>query len=208
MFFRDRMPEITIPQELFFDHLIAPGSLWYYYFDSILQTIFLRCHAILCNAECRDTYYRSRLLGFEEVLLSICYRLLKFRSLKESRGNPDVPAMYHLGLTVFMMSTFLQFNHHKIINHRLLSRCLEEVADFQSYENQDYFYFWFVMISGIWVANDEDGNWATQAIRETTSRQCITTWDQARQILRMFPWVHDLHDEPGYQLWTKVKRDQ
>ncbi|KAJ5088898.1 hypothetical protein N7456_012514 [Penicillium angulare] len=144
-------------------------------------------------------------LGFEEVLISTCYRLLKFRPLLESRKNHGVSAMYHLGLISFMMSTFLQFNHQKIINHRLLSVCLQESSESQASENHGFLYFWFVMIAGIWVSNDEDGEWAIRRIRETTSLQSINTWDEAQRVLCMFPWVHDLHSQYGYELWSMAR---
>ncbi|KAJ5737745.1 uncharacterized protein N7483_002870 [Penicillium malachiteum] len=210
IFFRDNMPDLATQQELIFDPFMIPGSVasGYYHVGSTLQKIFsdvMRFCAMM-NAEIRTT--SLDFLGFEEILISICYRLLKFRSLNELKNNPDIHSMFHLGLTVFTMSTFLQFDRHKIISHRFLSTCLQEVSRFQSYGNQDHLNFWFLMVGGIWVANDEDGDWAICTIRETTHRQGITTWNQARSILCMFPWIHGLHDQPGYDLWTRAQANQ
>ncbi|KAJ5626571.1 hypothetical protein N7528_003998 [Penicillium herquei] len=204
MFFRDNMPEFVPQQELIFDQLMMPGSFGYCHVDSNLQMIFsdVMRFCAMVNTETSTTL---DFLGFEEILVSICYRLLKFRSLKESKENPDVHALYHLGLTVFTMSTFLQFNHHKITKHTFLSTCLQEVSRSQLYADQDYLTFWFLMVAGVWVSNDQDGDWAIRGMRETTTRQGITTWNQAQSILCMFPWIHRLHDQPGYDLWIQVQ---
>lgn len=138
--------------------------------------------------------------------MSVCYRLLKFRSLDESRKLCDLQTIYHVGLLLFMMTTFLQFNRHRIMNHKLLSLCLRDALDTETHGEEDGLILWFMVVGGIWVSNDVEGNWLYQRIWETSVRRRIDTWDEVRHIVCMFPWIHALHDQPGYELWSKIQR--
>ena len=51
---------------------------------------------------------------FEEMLISICYRLMRFRPLHVPWRRATTEAAYHIGLTMFTMSFFLQNERRRV----------------------------------------------------------------------------------------------
>ncbi|KAH8703375.1 hypothetical protein BGW36DRAFT_369254 [Talaromyces proteolyticus] len=208
MYFRDRMAEVRnllISKGLRLDYPLTSQPARYNQLYPSLQGIFSDVISFcrLLNAKTHNLVIDF--LTFEEVLVSICYRLLNFRSLNESRKYSDVQNIYHVGLIVFMMTTFLQFNRHRIMNHRLLSLCLRDVMDTELHRDEDDLTLWFMIIGGIWISDGAEGGWINQRIQKMAVRRRINTWDEARRSVCMFPWVHALHDQPGCKLWSLVQ---
>lgn len=209
MFFRDCMTDVRrtlLAKGLQLDYPLASPTARYNQVPICLQDIFsdVMGFCALLNTQTRTLVLDF--LGFEEVLMSICYRLLNFRSLNESRKSSDLQTIYHVGLIVFMMTTFLQFNRHRIMNHRLLSLCIRDVLDTEVHGGDDDLNFWFMIIGGIWISDSIEDDWLHQRIRRMAVRRRIDRWDEARHVLCMFPWVNTLHDQPGYKLWNEMQK--
>lgn len=208
MFFRNCMTEVRktlLSKGCQLDHpLTSPPAR--YNLSICLQDIFSDVMSFCSLLNTGTSTLVLDFLSFEEVLMSVFYRLLNFRSLNESRKCSDLQAIYHVGLIVFMMTTFLQFNRHKIMNHRLLSLCIRDVLDSEIHGGDDDLTFWFMIVGGIWASDDIKGDWLHQRIRGMAVRRRIDSWNEARQILCMFPWANALHDKPGYKLWNKMQK--
>lgn len=144
-------------------------------------------------------------LIFEEIIASIFYRLLRFRSLNDSRLYSDIQTVYHVGLIIFMMTTFLQFNNQRIIDHSLLSQCLRDVLDSELYEHDEDAILWLMIVGGIWVSGSVDGDWITPRIRNLAQRRSVSTWDEALMYVCEFPWIYSLHNPPAHELWSRVQ---
>ena len=125
-YFRNRMPEVqkSLASKGFCFELNSTAFLIEHnglepYLLHILLDIMSVCS--LFNNLPKDTL---DLETFQEIKISLCYRLLRFRSLDETRQQSDIQTAYHLGFVIFMMTTFLQHDRRRIIDFKLIPLCL------------------------------------------------------------------------------------
>ena len=145
------------------------------------------------------------LYRFQEATVSICYRLLGFRTLEESRRKSDIQSAYHIGLVILMLSILVQSNQSRAIKYELVALCLRDVLESGLDEIEDGLTFWLLILGGFWISGEEELGWAVSRLQRMASRLRITTWDEARSCLRRFPWIHAIHDKPGQKLWDQVR---
>lgn len=143
------------------------------------------------------------LVAFQEMQVSIGYRLFQFSSLQSPKHECTVQAAYYVGLTIFLMTMFLQFDHRRMMDYELISLCLKDVLD-GGLDRQDEsgLALWLTLIGGIWVSRDADGEWLGPRLRREAQRLGLESWDRALDIISKFPWIHTLHDEPGHKVWN------
>lgn len=210
LYFRDRMPNIQrslASKGFIFDLNRTEFPEKQHILDSHLHQILLDTMNI-CSLFNNLQKHTIDLETFQEIKISLCYRLLRFRSLHEIRLRSDIQTAYHLGLIILMMTTFLQHDSRRIMTFNLIPLCLEEVLASGLDEHRDEFMLWFMMIGGIWMSADVDGNLLASETRVTAQRLGITTWKEARNIVSKFPWVYSLHDEPGCSFWNCLYDDR
>ena len=61
---------------------------------------------------------------FGEVIISICYRLLLFRSIDEALCQLDSQSAVHIGVLIFVMTIFLHRNRRQVVDFSLITHCL------------------------------------------------------------------------------------
>ncbi|KAK7751743.1 hypothetical protein SLS62_006228 [Diatrype stigma] len=142
------------------------------------------------------------LVTFQEMQVSIGYRLFQFSSLGSPRHECAVQAAYHVGLTIFLMTMFLQFDHRRMMDYDLISLRLKDVLG-GGLDRQDEsgLLLWLTLIGGIWVSRDAHREWLGPKLRREAQRLGLESWDKALDVISKFPWVHTLHDEPGHTVW-------
>ncbi|CVL00695.1 uncharacterized protein FMAN_10039 [Fusarium mangiferae] len=173
--------------------------------DSTLQEAF--CDVIgLCRLlnEHQDEKPLD-LLEFQEVLVSICYRLLQFRTIGQSRLKQDTQSTYHIGLCLFMMSVYFNNTQDRIARRGLIKTLVKEAIVSKFSEHEDDFKFWLLILGGISVSLLDGREWFVEKLREQASLLGIITWEQAKDCLARFPWMNAIHDEPSRKLWDQVR---
>lgn len=143
-------------------------------------------------------------MTFLEILTSLCYRLLRFRSLGDASTRCDVQAGYHIGLTIFMMTLFLQNDRRRMIKYCLIPVCLRNVLQSEVAEQEDEDALWLMIIGGIWISGEPESDWLAPRIRSMAQRLGLDSWDKARDCLCKYPWIGSQHDQPGRELWNRV----
>lgn len=143
-------------------------------------------------------------MTFLEILISLCYRLLLFRSLSDASTRCDVQAGYHIGLTIFTMTLFLQSDRRRMINYSLIPVCLRSVLRSEVAEQEDEDSLWLMIIGGIWISDEPDSDWLALRIRSMAQRLGLDSWDKARDRVSKYPWIGSQHDQPGHELWNRV----
>jgi hypothetical protein len=207
-FFRDRM------------HLVR-ASLWAHdvrldlnsslcsnpkdWLDPRLYDVFLDVMSI-CSVFNQSGSESVDYIIFLEALISLCYRLLKFRSMSDASMLCDEQSAYHIGLTIFMMTTFLQYDRRRLINYSLVPVCLEKVVQYESRMHGDDFYLWLLTIGGIWISDEPNNMWLAPRLRTMAQRLGLDSWEEAQVLIRQFPWITGLHDQPGRELWNRVHK--
>lgn len=141
---------------------------------------------------------------FLEIVVSTFNHLLRFCPFDNSKPEPTVDAIYHIGLTLFMMTMFLHRGRRRVVDHELVSVRLRHLLDSELDDYDDELIFWLVTICGIWVTDAADGDWPVPMMHDTAQRLGVDTWSKAQAVVRRFPWLNSVHDEPGLNLWNKV----
>ncbi|KAF5245621.1 hypothetical protein FANTH_7257 [Fusarium anthophilum] len=123
------------------------------------------------------------LLEFQEVLVSICYRLLQFRTIAESRLKQGIQSRYQIGLSLFMMSIYFNNKQDRMARPGLIKTLVEEAMDSNLNESEDEFKFWLLILGGISVPARDGREWFVETLREQASLLGIMTWEQYTQII-------------------------
>lgn len=152
-----------------------------------------------------NNHEKSTTLGavaFLELLISICYRLLRFRLLPT---NPeqfvDYQIALHLGAIIVMMTVFLQLGHRRMIDYSLISQCLYGVLDDDLLEEDPGLYLWLAVVGGIWISGDGESDWINARLQKASKQAGLRSWSDLRNYIRIFPWINTIHDRPGSELW-------
>lgn len=143
------------------------------------------------------------LVEFQEILISICYRLLEFRTLNDSRLIRDVDSAHHIGLIVFMMSLFWNNHQDWLAKPGLIAACIKEALQVEDLE--DKFVFWLLVLGCISVSGEDDMQWMAMRLHKKAQKLGVVTWDDAQNYLLEFPWMNVIHDTSGEKLWNKVR---
>lgn len=207
-FFRDRMPDVR--DSIF---RMGPGG------DPTAPPIpheglDPRLHGVLVDAlyissifNGHSRHHRVSLIVYQEMVLSMFYRLLHFRPLEGPRQGSDLDAAYHTGLVVFTMTIFLQCQRQRCIDSRLSFQCLRDTLETAIIERERELALWVVVVGGVWMWNHPGGEWLAPKLSMASEALGIETWDDACTVLKKFPWLDCIHDEPGRQVWERALED-
>ncbi|RYO75252.1 hypothetical protein DL764_010538 [Monosporascus ibericus] len=210
-FFRDRMPELRkslASKGLSLDCTSAVSSIPYDGLEPYLQDILLDVMSISSLFNSDLSYRTLDFLTFQEMNYSICFRLLRFRPLGHAGQGSGIQAAYHTGLTIFVITLFLQHTHHRRIqDYELVSMRLREVFDSGLDDLDDGLVLWLMILGSIWTTGDVDGDWLLPKISSEAQRLGLKTWDDARDIICKFPWINALHERPGRAVWRQVNHE-
>lgn len=205
-FFRDRMHHVRTSMwthDLRLDRNISSCSNLNDRLDPYLHDIFLDVMS-MCSLFNQLGSKTVDYMIFLEALISLCYRLLKFRSMSNASTLCDGQSAYHIGLTIFMMTMFLQYDRRRLINYSLVPVCLENVVQDESREHGEDFSLWLLTIGGIWISDEPNNRWLAPRLRMMAQRLGLDSWEEAQDSIRQYPWITGLHDQPGRELWNRV----
>ena len=207
MYFRDRMSdaERTLASKGVQLHRnVLPSQVVAYRLDTelfeVLVDVTALCH--LFNGDLRPG--SVDLVTYQEIVISICYRLLRFRSLAESNRLLDEHSVLHLGLTLFVMTIFLHHGSRKVLSFKLVPQILLDICSESTDERNDYMLFWLLIIGGIWTSSDACGSRLIPHIKETAGKMGIECWEDAQGVLQKLPWIGAVHNGPGETLWNRL----
>ena len=144
---------------------------------------------------------------FQEILLSILYRLLHLQHLSELHSMNKVDPLWHLSLLAFMTAMLFRPASPKRLAYGLLASHyrshFENISDNAS-KNQRMI-FWALFVGGISVLQDDDKIWLLPHIKSIASSAGIVDWKGAREWLHSYPWIDVFHEKPAQELWDKVE---
>ncbi|KAF5579668.1 double substrate-specificity short chain dehydrogenase reductase 2 [Fusarium pseudocircinatum] len=125
------------------------------------------------------------LLEFQEVLVSICYRLLQFRTIGESRAQQDTQSMYHIGLCLLMMSIYFNNKQDGMARSGLIKTLVKEAIESKLNEGEDEFKFWLFTLGGISVPA-RDGHPFSSIIMASTTHTEFGANTEAIEVAQAF----------------------
>lgn len=143
------------------------------------------------------------LITVQEILVSICSRLIQFHPLKSDMPLSLVEAAYHIGLVIYTMSLFLQHDRRRIMDYDLVTVRLKEVLD-SAQDLDDDLALWLMCLGAIWLADDPCRLWLSQVINRFMTRTGIGSWSEVHDRVRKLPWINAVHEDQGRLAWTSA----
>jgi hypothetical protein len=194
----------SISQEEFF--LTADDIKIY---DSNSRYIFVDFMSLSRLLNCSRTPFRMDPYAYQEVLISLLYRLLHHSSL--NRGEFEINNEYacHLGLLATISTLFFQYGRFERIPYDLLGVRLQKAIDATSRNDQkrESFLLWLLFIGGISVLGNKDRTLLYYQIKTCTSVLNVDNWLAARDEIKKYPWIDKAHDKAGQELWQATFLD-
>lgn len=192
-------------------HVLAPqqsqADLQYTRLDGIEWDLLRFC--TLVNSCGKKDISALNLHDFYEINTSVWYRLLDVQSLDESlQAEVTGLLIQHLGLALFMATTFLDNVQHQIIDYQPLRSCIDHAAENLPRDLDCALTAWFLLLALIWVAEETDDGQLEHSLQHAAGRLGATTWGEARVAMSALPWLDAVHDGVGCNLWTRLCEDQ
>jgi hypothetical protein len=164
---------------------------------------------VLLDVTCTSTLFsdipsarKVDLYLFQELLVSICYRLL---AIPHSHSPPRIEDAYHVGLTIFMMSLFLQIGSQRVMNYNNVTKRLKNILEGDILESEDGLKFWLLMLGGVWVTDDDNVEWLIPMMFTQRRKMQLCNWSEAKEVLERWMWIGVLHDGPGRMVWERAR---
>jgi hypothetical protein len=144
---------------------------------------------------------------FTRIMLSTCYRLLRFQAVDGPPLVSNLDAVYYAGMMMFIMTVFLRCDSRRIIECDLMSRCLEATVQRRLSEAYRELELWLLVVGGIWATagGEGDDDWVAPRIVPMAQSLGLQTWDEVRGCMSNFPWINSIQDEPGRKLWDRLQ---
>ncbi|KAF2451561.1 hypothetical protein P171DRAFT_515562 [Karstenula rhodostoma CBS 690.94] len=204
-FYRSKMPHVISllrALDLPFDREAARKQVQHPKLDPALLDVLID---IICASTLFSDLPSTQkvdLYLFQELLVSICYRLL---AIPYSHHPPRIEDSYHVGLMIFMMSLFLQVGSQRIMSYRNVTRRLKRVLESDFLDGEDDLRLWLLMMGSVWVADDEDADWLMPMVCAQTRKMELRSWSEAREVVERWPWIGALHDALGRLVWERAR---
>jgi hypothetical protein len=187
-----------------FDIIFAPQATQPNGLDPVLYEILVDVRYLTSLLNSTLPGFVLNVNTFLEMIISVCSRLIRYHPLQDFKQISSLDAVYHIGLIIFMMTSFLQLDGRQILKYDLVALRLKEVLDGNLDGLDDELVLWLVVMGGIWASGGSDGAWLIPRTRELAGRLRIDHWADARRIMSRLPWIEVPHDEECRTLWEQV----
>lgn len=150
--------------------------------------------------------FRMEPLTFQELILSVLYRLLHRFPLADGGPEDAIENACYLGL-LGMMSLFLfQYGRTQRLSYELLVRRIRDGIENtpQNAPIEKNLLLWLCFTSGICILERKERTWLIPQIKTCLSTLNIQSWQAACNRIKTFPWIDAIYDGPGQELWQEV----
>ncbi|KAF3015841.1 hypothetical protein E8E14_005616 [Neopestalotiopsis sp. 37M] len=148
-------------------------------------------------------------LDLQMILVSVGSRLLKFQPLESAHDGSETDAILHLGLLLYMMTLFFQYDLRRVWEFPLVMRRLQDVLMTQrtAWMRKECkpLLLWTLLMGSIWALADDKEQWVVRMLQETANDMVVTDFDGVISCVQDFPWVHAIHDKPAHSLWSMIQ---
>jgi hypothetical protein len=143
--------------------------------------------------------------AYQEILISVCYRLLHRHPLVgDGLENSNENACY-LGLLALVTTLLFQYGRSRQLSYDLLAEKLRAaIENALSNKLEETTFIWLLFSSGISVFGATDWAWLIPQIKALLFTLNINSWRTARDKIKTLPWIDAAHDKPGKELWQAV----
>ncbi|KAF1816376.1 hypothetical protein P152DRAFT_389554 [Eremomyces bilateralis CBS 781.70] len=206
-FYRDEFPRKI------FTMMLEPSNTWGNYTYPAAE----RCHRDIAHVYA-DIMAVSGLLNsdracfklepdiYQEILISVCYRLLYSYPLAGKRPESNKECAIQLGLLALMTTMLFQHGRSQRLSYKLLAMLLRNIFLSPTGELllEEKTRLWLLFIGGISVFEIKDRDWLVPRIKTSLRNLDVSSWDDALTEIKKFPWIDAFHHGPGQELWKVV----
>jgi hypothetical protein len=203
-FFRDRMDEVRDmlkAKDLALDLQLAASKIRHRDLDPYLYGILLDITSFTYLVHNLPDGRRLDMDSFSEIVNSVVARLLRFGEKSNQKLLSKTEAVYQVGLTIFMMTIFLQYDARRIQRYDLVAQHFKTLLELGLSEVDPELVLWFVFMGGIWTSDDTDRTWLFSRAHAITNQLGISTWSEVLDFVKLFPWISAIHDQLAFTLW-------
>lgn len=177
--------------------------------------------ARLLNYKGNDSKSKLDPLTFMEILVSLLYRLVEMTPFDHPKAeyacsmvsaNDEIA---HLGMLAFMTTFLPEYGRaHNRSSYPLLHKHLERATGDMAFidsvselnDSAPLLLLWTLFMTEITVWKNRERTELSPLIMEISRRLGLRDWAAVRQELGLLPWIHVVHDAPGYKLWQDAER--
>lgn len=206
-FFRDEFPRELIEAvlgERIYDELSSQISGTTYIESSGLRNILLDFMAVsrFLNRDIPSAKLEPS--TFQQMFISLCYRLLHLYPLSEKPQVHQRDYTYHLAL-LSLLTTFL-FSHgpYHLSYNLLATKLRSAIMDVGPDTITDGELLWLLFVGRISVFEPSDNAWVLLRLKACLFSLQIDSWENALEIIKEHPWVDAIHNKPAQQLWKAL----
>ena len=193
--------EILASEGFFMDRtLLDPGSR-FSTINPFLQQILVDVTNITCLGNMDEAGFRLGPDVFQDIIISVGCRLLRFHQLDKPRLRSKLESACHIGLVVLSTTLFIQIGRRRFLKYTLVGQYLKDVVEAGVDEGDNDLLLWLLLLGGISVLGGLEERWLAPRIRHVSHSLGISSWEGVRQTLNELPWINALHSEPGKVLW-------
>ena len=177
-------------------------------YDFTLQQVFKDLMSVSCLLNHNTACFRLEPFAYQEILLSVCYRLVHRYPLAHKGygyGN-DHEELLYLGLLAFMTTLLFQHAFRRLSYPLLTERlCSAIERSLNRGSMNDQMTLWLLVVGGISVFDNADNRaWLVSHVKRYLSKLQIGTWSALRDEICDFPWFNMVHEDPGHDLWQAL----
>lgn len=149
--------------------------------------------------------FKSEPYTFQEIWISVSYRLLHRYPLTGSRPEKDSDNAWYLGVLALITTFLFRNSRSQPVSYDLLAESLRDVLKGTSSNDlEGTTFLWLLFIGGVSIFGATDRIWLLPRIQACLLNLNIDNWQTARNKIRKFPWIDAAHDKPGHELWQAV----
>ncbi|KAJ5116634.1 hypothetical protein N7456_000982 [Penicillium angulare] len=168
--------------------------------------------SVLLNQAHSNTIPKLNPLDFTETIVALLYRLIGgvFAMPVMSDKKSNFHDLLHPTMIAFMSTLLPEYTLDKSGRCTLSSRLEDRLQEtyFGSILISDLeasILVWILFISAISVLDAKNNEWLLPLLAGTIDRLQLTSWSQAEQQLKMFPWIDCIHGPPARDLWDHLR---
>ncbi|WPH04598.1 Hypothetical protein R9X50_00749000 [Acrodontium crateriforme] len=144
--------------------------------------------------------------AYQEMLISICYRLLRHYPLSTGSSHnyrTNNEGAYCLGMIALLSTLLFQRGIPYQLSYQTIKNRLRNVilGNNDKTPLPDEVLLWVLFVSCISVFGPEDLPSLLPELKGCLQRCNVDSWPRVHQIIKPFPWIGVIHDEPGRKLW-------
>jgi len=146
---------------------------------------------------------------WQDVLISLSYRLLGFSSLNDQHKCDLASRLWHTALLTFMTTCFPQFGRRRFLPNTLLSTLLKNILQetrLDGSRQTTQLRLWMMVIGDVSLFDEADRPWLLPELQAAIQTLGVRDFSALHDVLRLFPWLDITHGSSAERLWECVSK--